>query len=132
MKGDMTFLQTLYKYIIFFSYIWLLHCYEVLWIQNIDAICIDHIQQWKMKEIWNPFYRQNYPISKGFSNFERTSIKPFLQIFITHQCRVLHTKIWLFYAWNGRETDFVFPVNIDVVWGLFACQFKTLLFSDVY
>ena len=25
----------------------------------------------------------------------------------------------LFYAWNGRETNFVFPGNFDVVWGLF-------------
>ena len=63
---------------------------------------IDCIQQWKMKEMWNPFHRQNYLISKGFSSFERTS----------------SIKIWLFYAWNNRETDLVFPGNFDVVWGL--------------
>ena len=34
---------------------------------------IDHIQQWKMQEIWNLFHGENYLISKGFSNFEHTT-----------------------------------------------------------
>ena len=39
-----------------------------------------------MQEIWNTFHRQDHFISKGFSNFERTSSKielPFLQMFIS-------------------------------------------------
>ena len=40
-----------------------------------SSIRIDHIQQWKMQEILNPFHGQNFLISKGFSNFEHTSSK---------------------------------------------------------
>ena len=40
-----------------------------------DYEYIDHIQQWKMQEIWNPFHGENYLFSKGFSNFERTTSK---------------------------------------------------------
>ena len=32
------------------------------------SIDLDHIEQWKMQEIWNPFHRQNYLISKRISN----------------------------------------------------------------
>ena len=64
-----------------------------------------------MREIWNPFYKQNYSISMGFSNFERTSSK--IQIFI-----VLQAKIELFYARNGRKMDFVFRALCEVVCGL--------------
>ena len=67
-----------------------------------------------MQEIYNPFHRQNDLISKEFSNFERTSSCPFYNF-----PSFLYTQICLFYACNGRETDFIFPGNFAVVWGLF-------------
>ena len=75
------------------------------------------IKQWKMQEIWNPFHRQNRLISKGFSNFKRTSSKscPFFKC-----SSIFQTKIILFHAWNGRKTDFVFSWNFYVVWGLLS------------
>ena len=61
-------------------------------------LCIDHIQQWirvyaasrKMQEIWNPFPRQKFLISKGFSNFQRTNSK---KCSFFKCSSVLHTKI---------------------------------------
>ena len=75
----------------------------------------NNIQHWKMQEIWHPFHRSNHLISKGFSIFERTSSKsyPFFKC-----SSGLHNKIEQFFAWNGRERDFVFLGNFDVVWSL--------------
>ena len=49
-------------------------------------IDIDHIQQWKMQEIWNPFHRQTHLIKKEFSNFERTSSKSYLSSNVHQVC----------------------------------------------
>ena len=64
-----------------------------------------------MQEILNPFHGQNFLISKGFSNFEHTSSKncPLFKFSL-----ILQTKVYLFYAWNGCETDFIFPGIVDV------------------
>ena len=46
--------------------------------KNISESTIDHIQHWKMQEIWNQFHRQNHLILKGFSNFQRKSSKSYI------------------------------------------------------
>ena len=42
--------------------------------KEVPLSAIDHIQQWKMQEISNPFCRQKHLILKGFPNFERTTL----------------------------------------------------------
>ena len=52
--------------------------------------------------------------SKRFSNFERASSKKYF----SSNAHFAYQKL-TFYAWNGRETDFVVSENFDVVWGLY-------------
>ena len=72
---------------------------------------IDHIQQWKMQEIWNPFHRQNHIISKGFSNFSSN---------VNQVCIPKSSH-------SMRETDFVFPGYFDALWGLYWYSLSTIL-----
>ena len=51
-----------------------INAYKYKWFHQ-GILHIEHIQQWNMPEIWNPFHRQNHLIFKEFSNFQRTSSK---------------------------------------------------------
>ena len=67
-------------------------------------LTVDHMQKWKMQEISNPFHRQNYLISKRFSNFDRTGSKscPFFS-FAYQNLAVLCVKRpwnWFRFSWK--------------------------------
>ena len=80
-----------------------------------QCFSIDHTQQWKMQEMWNPFHWQNYFFRRDFQTLNaRAARNTFLQMLIVFAYQKL-----TFYAWNGRETDFVVSENFDVVWGLY-------------
>ena len=70
---------------------------------------IDHIKQWKMQEMWNPFHMQNYLNSKKFPNFESMSSKnyPFLQMFISFASRNL-AVLCVKHPWNGFRFSWKF------------------------
>ena len=52
----------------------------------ITILKIDHIQQWRMQEIWNLFHRQKYLNFKGFSTFDAGAAKAALSKIVYQFC----------------------------------------------